>query len=316
MKFILPGALAALACAMAPVARATETTDPDAAIAERYRAALNGARWVGSMLSSNAGTLPKGHFYTEPYFFDVITGGVHYPGSSGFYQYGLADGFTVGLQPRFAVGTKSPNREFSVGDLKLLSQLRVTSFTPENRIPTIGIALQESLPIGKHDKLGRNEDGHGSGSFATEVGLNVQHYFLLKNGRLLRGRINLLRSFRHGADIADRSVYGTQPGFRGHAKPGSKTTMIAAVEYSLTKEWVLAFDIIRESTAKTSLKGRYGAGPPVQQSFPKRHQFGFAPAVDYNWNDKSGILFGVWVNPKGHNSPSSIIPAIAISRFW
>ena len=316
MKSSILGALVALALVMPAAAHATDAPNSDAALAERYRTAMNGARWTGSMLSSNAETLPKGHFYTEPYFYDVITGGNHYPGSSGFYQYGLAEGFTIGLQPKFAVGTKSPNREFSVGDLKLLSQLRLTHFTPENRVPTVSIVLQESLPVGKHDKLGPKEDGHGSGSFATEVGLNVQHYFLLNNGRLLRGRLNFLKSFPHGADIADRSVYGTQPGFRGHAKPGSKTTMIAAVEYSLTKEWVLAFDIIRESTAKTSLKGRYGAGLLVEQSLPKRHQIGFAPAVEYNWNDKSGILLGVWINPKGHNSPSSIIPAIAISRFW
>ena len=255
MKSVLLGALAAFACVIPVAAHAAENPDPDAVLAERYRTAMNNARWTGSMLSSNAETLPKGHFYTEPYFFDVITGGDHYPGSSGFYQYGLAEGFTVGLQPKFAVGTKSPNREFSVGDLKILSQLRLTRFTPENRIPSIAIALQESLPIGKYDKLGPKEDGHGSGSFATEVGVNVQHYFLLNNGRLLRGRINLLKSFPHGADVSDRSVYGTQPGFRGHAKPGSKTTMIAAVEYSLTREWVLAFDVIRESAARTRAEG-------------------------------------------------------------
>lgn len=315
MKSVLLGALA-LACAMPVPVHAADISDPDAVLAERYRTAMNNARWTGSMLSSNAGTLPKGRFYTEPYFFDVITGGNHYPGSSGFYQYGLADGFTVGIQPKFAVGTRSPNREFSVGDLKLLSRLRLTQFTPERRIPTIGLAIQESLPIGKHDKLGPKEDGHGSGSFATEVGLNVQHYFLLGNGRLFRGRVNLLKSFRHGADVADRSVYGTQPGFRGHAKPGAKTTMIAAVEYSLTREWVLAFDVIRESTAKSRLKGRYGSGPVIEQELPSSHSVGFAPAVEYSWSDRSGVLLGVWISPKGHNSSSSVVPAVAYSRFW
>jgi hypothetical protein len=316
MKSSLLGALVALALFTPVAAHATEASNSDAALAERYQTAMNDARWTGSMLSSNADTLPKGHLYTEPYFYDFITGGNHYPGSSGFYFYGLAEGFTVGLQPKFAVGTKSPNREFSVGDLKLLSQLGLTRFTPEHRIPSISIALQESLPIGKHDKLGLNEDGHGSGSFATEVGVNVQHYFLLNNDRLLRGRINVLKSFPHGADVADRSVYWTQPGFRGHAKPGSKTTMIAAVEYSLTREWVLAFDIIRESTSKTKLKGRDGTGPLIEQYLPASRQIGFAPAVEYSWNDTTGILVGVWINPKGHNSPSSVVPAIAFSRFW
>src|SRR5688500_15101728 len=125
MTSILPAALAALALAVPVAAHAAETQGREAVLAERYRTAMKDARWTGPRLAANAETLPKGGGYTEPYFFDVITGGNHYPGSSGFYQYGLAEGFTVGLQPNFAIGTKSPNREFSVGDFKLLSQLRL-----------------------------------------------------------------------------------------------------------------------------------------------------------------------------------------------
>ena len=316
MKSIITAALAVLACGMPVPTLAADTAEAEAELVERYRNAMKGARWTGPMLASNAETLPKGRGYTEPYFFDVITGGNHYPGSSGFYQYGLAEGFTVGLQPNFQLGTKSPNRDLSLGDFKLLSQLRLTRFTPEKRIPSVAIVLQEAVPTGKHDRLGPKEDGHGSGSFATELGVNVQHYFLLKNDRLLRARINVLKSFPHGADVHDRSVYGTGPGFRGHAEPGSKTTFIAAVEYSLTNEWVLAFDIIRESTGKTKLKGRYNGGPLIEQTFPSSHHIGFAPAIEYNWSDTTGVLFGVWINPKGHNSPSSVIPAFAYSRFW
>jgi hypothetical protein len=176
--------------------------------------------------------------------------------------------------------------------------------------------LQEVLPTGKHDRLGPSEEGHSSGSFATEVGVNVQHIFLLKNDRLLRARFNFLQRFPHGADLDDRSVYGTGPGFRGHAKPGSRTTLIGAVEYSLTREWVLALDIIRETNGETKVKGRYDGGPLIERTFPKRRYVGFAPAAEYNWSDRSGILLGVWINPKGHNSPSSIIPALAYSRFW
>jgi hypothetical protein len=56
---------------------------------------------TGPLLASN-GDLAAGHFYTEPYFFDVISGGEHNPGSR-FYQYGLFDNFTVGVQPFFSV---------------------------------------------------------------------------------------------------------------------------------------------------------------------------------------------------------------------
>ena len=316
LKLILPGLGAVLALSIPCPVGAAEASAAESAKAERFRLAMETARWTGPMLASNAETLPKGHFYTEPYFFDVISGGKHNPGSTGFYQYGLFEGFTVGVQPNFAFGTRKPNRKLTLGDFKLLSQLRLTHFTPEHRIPTVAILVQESLPIGKHDRLDPSEDGHGSGSFATEIGVNVQHYFLLKNDRLLRARINVLKSFPHGGDVRGRSVYGTEPGFRGHAEPGSRTTLIGAVEYSLTREWVLALDVIRESTSKTTVKGRYGGGPPVTQAFPSSSYVGFAPAVEYNWSDTWGALLGVWVIPKGHNTPSSVTPAIAYSRFW
>jgi hypothetical protein len=277
---------------------------------------MKSARWTGPLLASNAETLPQGHFYTEPYFFDVIAGGDHHPGSSGFYQYGLLDSLTVGLQPNFATDTNRLDRGTAIGDFKLLSQVRLTHFTPEHRIPSIALVLNEVVPTGKYDRLRPSQEGHGSGSFATEVGINIQHYFLLGNGRLLRARINVLKSFPHGADVVGRSVHGTEAGFRGHASPGSKTTLIGAVEYSVTREWVLALDVIRESKRKTRLEGRDGNGLLVNRTLPPSRDVGFAPAIEYNWSDRSGAILGVWITPKGHNTSASVTPAIAIQRFW
>ena len=48
----------------------------------------------------------------------------------------------------------------------------------------------------------------------------------------------------------------------------------------------------------------------------KSWNVGFAPAVEYNWSDRAGIIAGVWIVPKGHNTQSSVTPAIAIQRFW
>jgi hypothetical protein len=317
MKFVVPALAAVLACAMPSSARADPKSDFTSSEIERLRAAMKSARWTGPMLASNAETLPQGHAYTEPYFFDIISGGKHNPGTSGYYQYGLLDGFTVGVQPELALGTHRANHGMALGDFKLLSQLRLTHFTPEHRVPTVAVVLQEVLPTGKHDHLGPLEEGHGSGSFATEVGVNVQYYFLLKNDRLLRARFNFLQRFPHGTDVDDRSVYGTTVGFRGHARRGERTTLIGAVEYSVTKEWVVALDVIGEFNRKTTVKGRdVVGGPLVERTSPSSHYVGFAPAIEYNWSDRSGILLGLWVIPKGHNTPASVTPALAYSRFW
>jgi hypothetical protein len=310
MKLLLAGA-AAVACLMGSAATA------QSAAAEQLRAAMKSARWTGPMLASTAETLPHGHFYTEPYFYDVIVGGDHHPGSSGFYQYGLFDNLTVGFQPSFATATNHLGRGMAIGDFKLLSQLRLTHFTPDHRVPTIALVLNEVIPTGKFDRLGPSEEGHGSGAFATEVGVNVQHWFLLNNGRLLRARINVLQRFYNKAKVEGRSVYGTDAGFRGHARPGARTTLIGAVEYSLTNEWVLAFDAEADFAGHTRVAGQEGSGGPlVHTSAPASRDIGFAPAVEYNWSPSAGALLGVWIIPKGHNAPPSVTPAIAISKFW
>jgi hypothetical protein len=314
MRFVLP-VVAAGFLWMAPMPVLAAEDDP--ATAEAYRAAMGSARWTGPLLASNAETLPRGHFYTEPYFFDGISGGDHHPGTSGFYQYGLADNWTVGVQPFFSFGTQRYNRSVAIGDFKLLSQVRLSHFRADHRVPSVALVTNLILPTGQSDRLSAAKNGHGSGSFAPEIGVNVQQYFLLGNGRLLRGRINVLKNFPVRTDVSGRSVYGTGPDFRGHARPGSKTTMIVGAEYSLTREWVLALDVQGDHWDPTRISGRdTPGGPLVRQRSPKSWNVGFAPAVEYNWSDRAGAIFGVWIVPKGHNTSSSVTPAIAIQRFW
>lgn len=313
MKLLLAGVAAVIACAMPVAARAAD----DSAEAERWQAAMDSARWTGPLLASTAETLPQGHFYTEPYFFDSISGGHHSPGSSGFYQYGLTDDWTVGVQPFFSLGTQRYNRDVAIGDFKLLSQVRLSHFTAKHRVPSVALVTNLVLPTGKSDRLGPLKQGHGSGSFAPEIGINVQQYFLLKNGHLLRARINLLKNFPLRHDVSGRSVFWTGAEFRGRASPGSKTTVTIGAEYSLTREWVLAFDIERDQWAKTTIVGRDTPdGPLVRQVAPASWNIGFAPAVEYNWSDRAGVIAGIWIVPKGHHTQSSVTPAIAIQRFW
>lgn len=308
MKSVARILAALLACV--PISANAETD------VDQLTAAMKVARWTGPLLASNAETLPQGHVYTEPYFFDGISGGEHHPGTSGFYQYGLTDSWTVGMQPFFSLGAERFNHDLALSDFKLLSQVRLSHFTPERQVPSVALVTNLVIPTGKDDHLGRLKSGHGSGSFAPEMGVNVQQYFLLSNGRLLRARINVLHDFPLRTAISGRSVYGTDAGFRGHARPGAKTTMILGAEYSLTNEWVLAFDVEADHWAKARVKGRDAAGALVDRISPVSWNVGFAPAVEYNWSARAGAILGVWIVPRGHNTQSSVTPAIAIQRFW
>lgn len=310
MRFVISALAAVLACSV-PSAAIGQSAD-----VEQLSAAMKAARWTGPLLASNAETLPQGHFYTEPYFFDGISEGQHSPGTSGFYQYGLFDNLTVGMQPFFSLGTQKFNHDVAIGDFKLLSQVRLSHFTPQHQVPSIALVMNLVLPTGKDDRLSALKEGHGSGSFAPEIGVNVQQYFLLSNGRLFRARINVLERYPLRTDVSGRSVYGTLPGFQGHAKPGAKTTVILGSEYSLTNEWVLAFDVEGDRWGRTKVAGHDADGTPVRQASPSSWNIGFAPAVEYNWSPRAGAILGVWIVPKGNNTRSSVTPAIAIQRFW
>lgn len=67
--------------------------------------------------------------------------------------------------------------------------------------------------------------------------------------------------------MKDVSVYGTRSGFRGYVKPGSSFVADLAFEYSLTRNWVPALDVIYERDASTELH-RFDAerSPTIQSS--------------------------------------------------
>lgn len=320
------------ACA-APAAFAITPADDTAGNADGWngpprvsavRQSRDDAWFTGPMLANSAETLPKGHFLVEPYFYDVATRHADGWGSRAYVLYGLADRFTVGLIPIVGYNRLSDGGSSSGigwGDIQVLAQYRLTEFHEGSAMPTIAIQLQQAFPTGRYDRLGdRPGNGLGSGAYATTLGLLTQDWFWLPNGRILRVRFNLSQTFSSRADVQGVSVYGTDAGFRGHAQPGSSLYADAALEYSLTRNWVLALDVTYTHNRNTRVTGHDipgfdGAFGPVvatRDSGPSV-AFGFAPAVEYNWTPNLGVLVGVRVIPGNRSTTSSVTPAVAIN---
>src|SRR6185295_9049482 len=96
------------------------------------------------------------------------------------------------------------------------------------------------------------------------------------------------------------SVYGTETGFSGRAKPGRALSADASWEYSLTRNWVLALDAIYRHKGTTRVAGDDVRDPNsspnpsrVQLSSGPSDTFAFAPAIEYNWKSNWGVLLGV-----------------------
>jgi len=283
------------------------------------RQQLGEAWWTGPMLANNASTLPRGHFLLEPYLYDEVSAHTNGLGSLTYIEYGLANRFTVGLIPTFGYNKASDGLSSSgvgLGDVTVLAQYRLTQFHEHHSLPTISFMVQETFPSGKYDQLGaRPSNGLGAGAYTTTLALNSQTYFWMPNGRILRMRLNATQSLSTYADLAGVSVYGTPSGFQGHARPGPSTFVDAAWEYSLTRNWVLALDATYRHTANTRITG-YDAtqSPPnIQLNSSSSDAVGFAPALEYNWKPTIGVLIGTRIIALGHNTPTTITPAVAIN---
>jgi hypothetical protein len=288
------------------------------------RQSLSDAWWTGPMLANSAETMPRGHILVEPYVYAVHAANSDNFGSSAYILYGLLNRLTVGVIP--VIGFKTANgvpssSGIGIGDFSLVTQYRLTEFNEGSWIPSASIYIQQSLPTGKYDHLGdRPTNGLGSGAFITQIALNTQEPFWLPNGRILRMRLNVGGSLSTAAHIEDVSVYGTKQGFRGSAKPGSSLFVDAAWEYSLTRRWVVALDLIYGFSAETRIRGYTVHGikthnnrqvTPINSG--TSDYFGFAPAIEYNFSSRVGILAGVRLIPLGHNTIPTMTLVVALN---
>ena len=323
-------AIIALACSTAGHAQGTDARAHET----RQRQSLDDAWWTGPIVAAGAGTLPRGHALVEPYLFDVVRYGrfdrdgnkhsasrVHGYGSLTYMLYGLTDTFTVGLIPTFGFndvreGSDSSGVQF--GDLTLQAQYRLSQFREGSRVPTTSIVIQHTLPTGQYDRLGSHpNDGFGLGAHTTTVALYSQYYLWMPNGRIVRTRFNVAYAFSDDVRVTDVSVYGTESGFRGVAEPGDVLTLNSSWEYSITSNWVFAFDFVYQHDDNTHLRGSLaGDSQEIREDFGSAWRFGIAPAVEYNFSSRIGLIVGARWFGAGRNTSATVTPAVALNMVF
>ena len=300
---------------------------------------LDDAWWTGPLLAASPGTLPRGHWLVEPYVYDVMsygrfdengtlrgTGAGHDFGSQTYIEYGLVNGFTLGLIPRLGLYESSAGEDssgFTVGDITLQGAYGLTQYRPGSHVPTISLVVGETFPTGKYDRLDGPADGAlGSGAYSTTVSLYSQTYFWMPNGRILRTRLDSSYSIPQWASVQGESVYGTAAGFAGRAHPSRSFVADLALEYSATQSWVLATDFWWEHDGNTRVEGGYVSAATsalpsylVQDSGSDDVLY-LAPAIEYNWSAAMGVIAGMRVAALGRNTTATVTPVAAINMVF
>jgi hypothetical protein len=251
----------------------------------------------------------------EPYLWDVSSNRTNSVHLFTYFLYGATDRLTLGFAPDIAFNSVRGGADSSgvhLGDTTLRAQYMLTAMDMERTVPDLALAVLQNLPTGKYDRLSRAGDGFGNGSYATTLALYSQMVWRMPTGRLLRTRVNLSETFSPRVPVSGASVYDTGSGFSGHAQSGNQFSGVAAFEYSLTRNWVLALDLIYNHGNAGSTRG-FAAGQFLTIDTPASDGYGFTPAVEYNFNANLGVIAGVRVFPDSYNTKTNVTPAIAIN---
>jgi len=256
------------------------TAATTAIFAQEARQSSDDAWWTGSLVAYSPRSLPQGHMLIEPYLWDVSSGRTNSVHLFTYFLYGATDRLTVGFAPDIAFNSVRSGRDSSgvhLGDTTLRAQYMLTAMDMERGVPDLALAVLQNLPIGKYDHLSRGSDGFGNGSYATTLALYSQMAWWMPNGRLLRTRLNLSETFSPRVPVSGVSIYGTTADFLGHAQSGNQFSGVAGFEYSLTRNWVLALDLIYNHGNAGSTRG-FAAGQFLKIDTPASDGYGFTPA--------------------------------------
>jgi hypothetical protein len=88
------------------------------------------------------------------------------------------------------------------------------------------------------------------------------------------------------------------------------------VEYSVTRSWVLALDLVYDHTAPTRVTGADAANVPVARRYGASDSFAIAPGIEYSWKPNLGVLLAARIVPRSYNTAPSITPAVAINFVY
>jgi hypothetical protein len=294
--------------------------------------------FTGPLLTPNAAALPKGMLSIEPYLFFAESDsfydahGDRHAIASGSQQrqmlvpasYGITDrltGFlTFGASHTSSDGHRSTGAQITDTTVKLQYMLQAPS--ADGVRPAISVAFSHGFATGPYDRLDANPlNGAGSGAVEDTFSLSMQGISWLPNGRPLRWRTYLAWTPSPPRIVIDgMSVYGTPHSFHGNAALGQTFDLSTSFEYSIDQHWVLAMELHWDHEGGSQLRGfqrnTSDSYVAIDRDDLSCWIYSVAPAVEYNFNDRFGLIAGAQISVAGHNSAYFATPQVALNMVF
>jgi hypothetical protein len=293
--------------------------------------------FTGPLLTPNPMTLPAGTLLAEPYLMYYSSGdaynnqGQRYTKVTSIRQwqtlvpvyYGVTDRLQLQISGGGAhsMSGGSHTTGFGATDTTVGAQYLLLAPAKDGNGPALSVNYQHRFPTGAYDQLDENPlNATGDGASVDTFSFRAQQYVWLSNGRPLRFRAVVSYSLPpDNVRVNGVSVYGTPQDFHGQERLGGALGISTSVEYSIDSHWVLATDLTYNRTSPGQLTGVVGTGSNALV-FARRDAvqsvYSLAPAIEYNFNDRFGLIGGVQFSFAGRNNDAFVTPMTAFNMVF
>ncbi len=287
--------------------------------------------YAGPLLTPSAHILPPGLVNIQPYLFWTNTYGKF--NSSGHSHkipnihtvnptFGALIGMISWMHLTFNVqgiwNKQQSHSSFNWGDTSVGLGFGALAEGPYN--PAILFGVKETFPSGKYQHLNPHKggvDSTGAGSYQTTFSFNISKVVWWVSLHPMNMRLSLNYTIPSVVSVHGFNTYGGGFGTDGKVHPGEGFQGDFGYEYSFTKRWVAALDVVYNYSRRNKFSGHPGVaspGIPATVGGPFGDQLSLAPALEYNPNANLSFLAGVWFTVWGRNA-SNFVSGVASVEY-
>ncbi len=275
--------------------------------------------WLTGPLIAPPGTItPYGSFMIQPYitYSKIIDNHSNTSQASSknltslnpelYLYFGLSPWCDINIISEFYYNSANNQKSCQFGDFIVGFDFQLLEPDHTPYFPGIQLSVREVFPTGKHQQLNPKKlqaDLAGAGTFATQFDLIFYKVSRLGKAHWLSTTVSIQYTITSLVHVRGFNAYGGNFSTDGIVRPGNAFQMIVSFEYTLDQNWALALDNYYQHTDRSTFSGNTDGN---KVGSPSSEQFSLAPAIEYNFSKKLGLIGGVWFSIIQRNTPQFV----------